>query len=111
MTRYILTVLTLTLMLLWNAGSFAADSAVNGSDNFGERFGSDIPQALIDLASENQHIMLDYYDGTTPQTAEDLSKIAPAAGDDYDQEQAMEALERVRAESDGHVIIDRIRPE
>lgn len=94
----------LILALSFGAGAHAAEQA---ADEFGAMFGQEVPQALIDLARENDNIMLDYY------TGEDLSAIEPAAGDEepVNEDEVLESLERVRANSDGHVIIDRVRAE
>jgi len=105
----------LILMTVLLAAPF---STVLAADEFGAPFAQDIPQALLDLARENDNIMIDYYDGQKAVTSQDASQIEPAAGGELsgnlspEQEAAvMQQLERVRANSDGHVIIDRIRSE
>jgi|GEM_PF-4506695 len=48
----------------------------------------DIPQALLDLAAENENIIIDYYSDT-------LGAIEPAAGESQDEAADDDALENV----------------
>ena len=104
-----------TLILMAVLLALPVSTAI-AADEFGAPFGQDVPQALIDLARENDNIMLDYYDGAPSVTGEEASQIEPAAGGDVtatitpEQEAAIfDQLERARDQSDGHVIIDRVK--